>query len=73
MLLRSAGEELMKCPKCGKSVLAIMRDWGTHRRMATLEIHHHEDAKRWDHGARTRLCKVRMTFERSQRLMEALR
>jgi len=62
----------MNCPKCKKEVIAILRNWGTRRKMATIEVHHHEDAKRWNLGAATRVCTIRMTFERSQKLMEAL-
>jgi hypothetical protein len=53
-------------------ILVIMRHFKSRGKMASLEIHHHEDAKRWNLGAKTRVCKMRMTFDNSQRLMKKL-
>jgi hypothetical protein len=62
----------MECPKCGKTVLLITRNWGTKRRWTTVEIHHHEDARRYEVGAPPRICVVRMSFVQSQKLIDKL-
>lgn len=59
----------MKCPKCRKIVLMITRHFKARGKIAKLEIHHDEDAKRWNLGAATRVCNIRVSFEESQDLM----
>lgn len=60
------------CPKCRKSVLGIGRSFGGRRKLVTVEVHHHEDAKRFNAGAATRVCKIKMTFRDSQALADAV-
>jgi hypothetical protein len=60
------------CPKCKKSVLGIGRSFGRGRKLVTVEVHHHEDAERYNHGAATRVCKFKMTWSDSQELANKL-
>lgn len=60
------------CPKCRKTVLGIGRSFGGRRKLVSVEVHHEEDAKRWDAGAPTRTCKMKMTWGDSQVLAEAI-
>jgi hypothetical protein len=62
----------MKCPSCGLSVIGVLRNFSPRRKTADVEIHHHEDAKRWNLGAQTRVCRLRMSFRKSQKLMASL-
>ena len=60
---------MVRCPKCRRSVLGIGRSFGGRRKLVSVEVHHHEDARRWSLGGHgMKLCKLKMTFEASQRL-----
>ena len=60
------------CPKCRKPVLGIGRSFGGRRKLVSVDIHHVEDARRYDAGAPTRVCKIKMTWSDSQELANAI-
>lgn len=60
------------CPKCKKSVLGISRHFGGGKKLVEVEVHHHEDAQRFNAGATPRPCKFKMTFKDSQALAQAV-
>ena len=62
----------VRCPKCKKPILVITRNWGNEEHWTVVEINHYEDAKRYAVGAKQRPCTIRMSFDKSQKLMEKL-
>lgn len=60
------------CPKCKKSVLGIGRSFGGRKTLVTVEVHHHEDAKRFAAGAQTRVCTFKMNWKDSQELANSV-
>ena len=49
------------CPKCKKSVLGIGRSWRGGSKLVTVEVHHHEDAKRYALGQPAAVCTFKAT------------
>lgn len=60
------------CPKCKKSILGIGRSWRGGSKLVTVEVHHHEDAKRHALGATARVCTFKMKWGDSQKLATAI-
>jgi hypothetical protein len=60
------------CPKCKKSVLGIGRSWRGGSKLVTVEVHHHEDAKRVAAGHTASVCTFKMKWDDSQDLANSL-
>lgn len=60
------------CPKCKKSVLGIGRTWRGGTKLVTVEVHHHEDAKRVALGHTAAVCTFKMSWKDSQDLASAI-
>lgn len=65
-------EKQVLCPKCKKSILGIGRSWRGLSKLVTVEVHHHEDAKRVALGATARVCMFKMSWKDSQALATAI-
>ena len=58
-----------RCWKCGKTVLLVTRLTHSGGRRATVDFHHHEDAKLWNEGLEPKPCVLEMSAEESDRAM----
>ena len=60
------------CPKCKKSILGIDRHFGGKTKLVEVEVHHHDDAARYNAGHPTATCKFKMTWKDSQDLANSI-